>query len=120
MLERLQPIARRLWQFRLLLLLLAIIGLLGFSLSLFDAPVLKGAQVMMPSLVLLFWAMTGLSFGSLFSEIPQQPTADAGMGLRWSLKIKRSVYWIIGAGMIGLVLALVVLSYQLIRAWSMA
>ncbi|MFT4862317.1 MAG: hypothetical protein ACI95C_001536 [Pseudohongiellaceae bacterium] len=120
MLDRLQSIARRLWQFRLLLVLLAIIGLVGFSLSLFDAPVLNGAQVMMPSLVLLFWAMTGLSFGSLFFNIPDQPQADAGLGLRWSLKIKRSVYWIIGAGMIVLVLSLVVLSYQLIRAWSMA
>lgn len=112
--------ARRLWQFRLLLLLLAIIGLIGFGLSLFDAPVLNGAQVMLPSLVLLFWAMTGLSFGALFSEIPDYPPAEAGFRLRWALKIKRFVYWVIGLLMIGLVLSLVVLSYQLIRAWSMS
>jgi hypothetical protein len=103
----------------LLLLLLAIIGLAGFSLSLFDAPVLNGAQLMMPSLVLLFWAMTGLSFGSLFSEIPSEPPADVGFKLRWSLKIKRLGYGAVGVLMIGLVLALVLLSYQLIRAWSM-
>jgi len=104
----------------LLLLLLAIIGLAGFSLSLFEAAILDGAQIMMPSVVLLFWAITGLSFGSLFAEIPQAPEADAGLKERWGLKVKRSVYWAIGVGMIGLVLSLVLLSYQLIRAWSMA
>ena len=74
---------------------------------------------MLPSLVLLFWAMTGLSFGSLFSDIPDAPQADARFWLRWGLRLKRLGYWVIGMGMIGLVLALSVLSYQLIRAWSM-
>jgi hypothetical protein len=104
----------------LLLLLLAIVGLTGFALSLFDAPVLEGGDFMLPSLVLLFWAMTGLSFGSLFNEIPGGAPAEDGLKARWGQKIKRLGYLIIGVFMIGLVLALVVLSYQLIRAWSMA
>ncbi len=101
-------------------MLLAIIGLCGFSLGLFEAPILGGAQIMMPSVVLLFWAMTAISLGSLFSEIPPYPPEDAGFRLRWALKLKRMAYWVVGVAMIGLVLALVVLSYQLIRAWSMA
>ncbi len=100
-------------------MLLAIIGLSGFSLSLFDAPILDGAQIMMPSVVLLFWAMTAISFGSLFSEIPAEPPKDSGFRLRWALKLKRMAYGVVGVVMMGLVLALVVLSYQLIRAWSM-
>lgn len=98
---------------------MAIVGLVGFGLSLFEAPILSGAQIMMPSLVMLFWAMVGLSFGSLFAEVPQPLPADAPMTHRIGRKLQRACYWLVGALMIGLVISLLVLSYQLIRAWSM-
>lgn len=119
MLERLHTIAKFFSRLRWVLLSVAIVGLAGFSLSVFESPLLEGRQLMMPSLVALFWGATALCFIALFEEIPTAPPKDASLRQRWSYKLRRGGYWVLGIAMILLSISLLLLSYQLIRAWFM-
>jgi hypothetical protein len=119
MLERLQTIAKLLSRLKWLLLLIALVGLMGFSLSVFESPLLEGYQLMMPSLVVLFWGTASFCFTVLFRNIPPPVSPDAGYRQRWSVALRRGGYWLLGSFMILLSLSLVVLSYQLIRTWFM-
>lgn len=119
MLERLQTIAKLFSRLKWLLLIVAVAGLLGFGLSLFESPVLAGYELMMPSLVALFWGTASLCFAVLFENIPPVASPEAGYRERWSVALRRGGYWLLGSFMILLSLSLVVLSYQLIRTWSM-
>lgn len=119
MLERLQTIAKLFSKLKWLLLLVAIAGLVGFGLSLFESPLLEGYQLMMPSLVALFWATASLCFAVLFEHIPPAADPNGGIGERWASSLRRFGYWLLGSFMILLSLSLVVLSYQLIRTWFM-
>ncbi|MFK7863431.1 MAG: hypothetical protein AB8B95_04290 [Pseudohongiellaceae bacterium] len=119
MLERLQTIAKVFSRIRWLLFLLGIVGALGFAASLFELSILQGQQLMMPSLVVLFWASTCLCFISLFSQVPPAIEPDAGAIQRWKRGIHRASYRVLGTLMVLLSLSLVILSYQLIRAWTM-
>ncbi|MFT4671118.1 MAG: hypothetical protein ACI945_000451 [Pseudohongiellaceae bacterium] len=119
MLERLQTIAKLFSRLKWLLIMVALAGLIGFGLSLFESQVLEGYQLMMPSLVALFWATAGLCFAVLFDNIPPLANPDAGYRQRWSTALRRGGYWLLGSLMILLSLSLVVLSYQLIRTWFM-
>ena len=119
MLERLQTIAKVFSRLKPLLLLIAFAGLMGFGLSLFESPVLEGRQLMMPSLVILFWATASVCFAVLFENIPPASNPEAGYRQRWSVTLRRGGYWLLGSFMILLSLSLVVRSYQLIRTWFM-
>lgn len=119
MLERLQTIAKLVSRAKWLLFLVGLVGALGFTASLFELPLLHGQQLMMPSLVALFWATTGVCFVAIFEHIPPTADPDAGIVQRWASALRRGGYRLLGGLMLLLSLSLVVLSYQLIRAWSM-
>lgn len=118
LLERFQAIATVLWKFRYLFVFLGIAGLLGFGLSLFESPFLQHYQLMMPSLVLFFWAAGSLCFSSLFMHLPAPVSAQAKLVERWGYKLRRAFYWVLAVLMIGLSSGVVLLSFQLIRAWT--
>jgi hypothetical protein len=117
MIERLQAIATFLSHFRLLLMGLGM-GFLGiFVLSLFDSGLLPGDDWLIPALVGLCWSLTLYSLSTLFSEVP--PPADSGSAwrVRLSVTVRRGLLWLLALLMIVLSIALLILSYQLLRTW---
>ena len=120
MIERLQRIATMLSRFNLLILALTIVSAGVFSVSLFQNPWLDGDVWLIPSLVALCWTLTMLCLTSLFINIPAKAGKGDGWRKRLSSFIRRGIMWDLGFLFLLLSLALVVLSYQLLRTWFMA
>ena len=120
MLERLQRIATTLSRFRLLILTLGIVSAGVFAVSLFPNPWLDGEAWLIPSLVALSWFLIMHSLNSLFLHIP--PKAEKGDSWRncMSTSIRRGALWLFGLAFVSLTLAVLVLTYQLLRTWYIA
>ena len=119
MIERLQGIASFLSRLRPLILLLAAVfaGLFVFSL------LQQGNDrdpVMLPALAAFLWAVLLHSFANLFARVPERPQAHHAWQKRLSLRIRRWAMSIIAIMVMLLTLAVLVLSYQLIRTSLMA
>ena len=79
------------------------------------------------SVVLPFFDMKGewvwitlYSFSILFVNVPPKPDAKAGFWARWRARIKRGIVWELAILMLILSAAVLILSFQLLRAWFMA
>ena len=120
MIERLQLIASFLHRLRLLVVGAGMVFLLAFVLSLFELGGLNGTDHLIPSLVGFCWAVTLYSCTSLFLQVPALPAAGSGFRVRWGIKLRRGLLWLLGIFMISLSSALLVLSYKLLSTWAMA
>lgn len=120
MIERLQLIASFLHRIRLLIIGAGLLFLLAFSLSLFGAGGFNSSEHLIPALVGFVWAVTGYSCANVFLHVPPPPAADCGFLERWRIKLRRGFYWILALLMLGLTISVVILSYELLRTWSMA
>ena len=120
MIERLQRIASFLHRLRLLILLAGLTFLLAFCLSLFESGGLNSDDHMIPSLVGFGWAVTLFSCANLFLEVPPVAAAGSGFRVRWGVKLRRGLLWLLAIFIIGLSLALLMLSYKLLSTWAQA
>ena len=117
MIERLQGIAIFLAYFRLLIIGLGIGFLTIFVLSLFENPWLEGDGWLIPALLGLCWSLTLYSFSQLFATVPARAADDANWRIKLSVVTRRGLLWVLALLMGCLSLALLVLSYELLRAW---
>jgi hypothetical protein len=120
MIERLQLIASFLHRLRLLIVAAGLAFLLAFGLSLFELGGLNGRDHLIPSLLGFSWAITLFSCASLFLQVPPLPAAGSGFRIRWRIKLRRGLLWLLGIFMIGLTSALLILSYKLLSTWAAA
>ena len=119
MIERLQRIATILHRFRALITFLGITSLGVFSLSMFNNPWIDGNVWLIPSLLLLCWSLALFTLLSLFQRIPDKVDKTSPWRKRLSNSFRRGAYGLAGAAFVALSSALLMLTYQLLRAWSM-
>lgn len=116
MLERLQRIAFLLRPLRWLLLLIAAGALVLAGVSLMDSDWSQG-DTTIPALLVFSWAITLYSFAGLFAFHPPLPESGAPWRARMSFQIRRGALWCLALVMLAMSLALVVLTWQLMRTW---
>ncbi|MBL6904814.1 MAG: hypothetical protein ISR27_04710 [Pseudomonadales bacterium] len=117
MIERLQRIATILVRFRLPIFVLAGFSSVIIVLSLLENPWLDGDSLLMPSILGLCWALMFYSTGELFQGVPDKAAAEDAFRRRAGVRVRRVLLWILGILTIISAVALLLLSYQLLRIW---
>ena len=117
MIERLQRIATILARFRLPIFVLGGFSLAVLALSVLDNPWLSGDSLLMPSILGFCWALMLYSTGEIFQTLPAKAGAEDRLARRVSLRVRRLLFWLLGMLTVFSTLALMVLSFQLLRVW---
>lgn len=117
MIERLQRIATFLRPLRLLIFVIGGFSIVVLLLSLFENPWLIGDRLLIPSILGFCWSATLYSISKLFAVVPGKPNAGAGFRDRLSIRLRRGGLWILAVLTVGLTIAVVVLSFELLRTW---
>tara|TARA_R110002073_G_scaffold185518_2_gene344073 strand:- start:919 stop:1275 length:357 start_codon:yes stop_codon:yes gene_type:complete len=117
MIERLQRIATILARFRLPIFVLAGFSLIVLVLSVVENPWLSSDDLLMPSILGFCWSLMLYSTSELFQAVPGNVGTEATFRRRFSVRIRRSLYWFMGILSVCSTAALLVLSYQLLRVW---
>lgn len=118
MIERLQLIASFLGRLIPLIVVLAVCCAVLFAYSLFQ---FRGQNntFMLPALAGFCWLLLLYSYARLFARIPEKPGPGQGFFRRLSLRFRRALMTVLALLMLLLGLAVLVLSYQLVRTWLM-
>ncbi|MCY4358811.1 MAG: hypothetical protein OXD01_14970 [Gammaproteobacteria bacterium] len=116
MIELLQIIAFLLRPWRLLLLGMSVFSLLLAGLSVTDNPWLASDEWLVPAVVSLMWSLMFYSLSFLFLSVPPQPDSNAQWRYRLVVRVIRTGLGLLALGFVALSLALLVLTWQLVRA----
>ncbi|MDB3992197.1 hypothetical protein N9478_01735 [Gammaproteobacteria bacterium] len=119
MIERLQRIASFLQKIRFLIIVLGISSFLVLVVSFLDNPWFDSDLWSIPSLLLFCWSLALFSLEELFVGAPKKLDKGASWRSRASNAMRRSGLRVLGLAFIVLSIALLVLSYQLLRTWYM-
>ena len=117
MLDHLHRIAHRLIRVRPLLLGLAALGVGAAGVGLFAFEGRTGDVILMPGLMLLLWAVTGLIFIDVFAHVPYPP--DPGWH-PWRRRLRvlwRGLHWLLLAGFLMLGLMAADVSLHIADVW---
>lgn len=118
MFEHIHRLARHLLPIRPLLIGLIACGLVGAAVGVFAFAGNDGNAILMPALMLMLWAVTGLIFIDVFAVIPRQPQAGRlASGGRWSARLRQGLHWGLLLGFVVLGLTVVELSLYIADAW---
>lgn len=98
-------------------MLLAAISLAAALLSLVENPWLDQDSWLIPGITALLWFLMLYSLSYLFLSVPSAPDPEMGWRQRLSSKLRRGLSWIAGVLFLALTLALLLLSYQLLRVF---
>lgn len=114
MIERLQRIASILMRLQPLIIILglAFLALFAYSLLQFEG---DRNSALLPAIAGFCWANLLFAFGRLFNQIPERPQAGHGFWRRWDLRFRRTLMTGMAILMLLLTLAVLLLSYQLLR-----
>ena len=115
MLERLQRLAVVLRSLRGLLVTLALLSLGLVLSSLLENPWWQAQHWLIPGITGLLWCLVLYSLSFLFLAVPPKPDATMNWRQRVSTRLHRVISWVLAVIFLGLSLALVALSYQLLR-----
>lgn len=119
MIDRLQRIASTLDTMKWLLLVLALVFASVFVWALLEPMGSEGESPMLPAIAGFCWMVLLYSFAALFARIPEPPQRSHGWRRRMSLKLRRGLMTVMAVLMLALGLAVLVLSWQLMRTWFM-
>ncbi len=72
---------------------------------------------LIPSIVIVLWAMSTYTFITTFCSIPEKPTKSFKIIAKLKRNIYRGWYWLIGVVFLGTTLATIVLSYRMVSIW---
>lgn len=114
MIERLQRIASLLMRLQPLIILLGLIFLAMFAYSLLQFEGDRNST-MLPAIAGFCWAILLFAFARLFSRVPERPQASHGFWRRLNLRFRRGLMTVMAFFMLVLTLAVLLLSYQLLR-----
>ncbi len=120
MIERLQRIATFLNRLMPLIYIGGVFSLGVLLLSVLEATWPGHDRYMIPSLLGFCWALSLFSLASLFRHVPAPAQRGDSLRLRLAIKLRRGLLWLFGLVIVALGLSLLVLSYQLLRTWSMS
>ena len=119
MIERLQRIASFLEKIRFLIIILGISSFFVLVVSFLDNPWFDSDLWSIPSLLLFCWSLALFSLEELFVGAPKKLDKGASWRSRASNAMRRAGLRVLGLAFIVLSIALLVLSYQLLRTWYM-
>ncbi len=117
MLDRLQRIARRIMPVRRVLIGLVALGSLLAGIGLFAFADKEGDALLMPGLILLLWAVTGLIFIDVFAHVPHPPEPTWSPWRKRIRTLWRGVHWLLAAGFVMLSLMAVDVSLHIAEVW---
>ena len=117
MIERLKIFATHIQRFIPLVVLVGIISLFLAVSSLFNIEGLPGDEALIPALVLFSWACMLYCFARLFINVPARSVKGTRFKSRFAIALRRWLLWLFGIAAVCLSLALLVLSYELVRVW---
>ena len=117
MLDRLHRIACRLVGVRALLLGLVTLGATAAGVGLFAFEGRTGDVILMPGLMLLLWAVTGLVFIDVFAHVPGPPEPDWHPWRRRLRALWRGLHWLLLAGFLMLSLMAADVSLHIADVW---
>ena len=117
MIERFKRIATILKRIRSIIIFCAAFSSCMMLLSVFQSPWLSGEFWLIPSLIAFCWFLVLFSFGELFASVPDLSAKQTSWGRRFMNSIHRTWYRILGTTLIIILIALILLSYQLLRQW---
>lgn len=95
-------------------LILVLLVLLGGTLLFSGSR--TGDILMIPAILLFVWFLLLFSFLNLFAHVPERKQRG-GLFARLLLFLKRGFYYIFALAMLGLTLAVLVTTYQMLMAW---
>lgn len=116
MIERLQRIATRLASIKPLLLLLGFLSLAAMLASGLDPAWIDGERYLIPSIIVFCWAGALYAIAELFLHVPPILPRSEPWRARLSVRLRRTGLWLLAGLMVILSLALVYLTWQLIRS----
>jgi hypothetical protein len=119
MIERLRAIATILQHFKALIVVLGLGAVAVFVLSLLASPWLDGELWLIPSLIGICWALSLFAFMGLFRNAPMPIDPSKSWRVRTAVRFHRGLYGILAILVLSFTLALLILSYQLLRTWMM-
>lgn len=117
MLDQLQHIARRIQPARPALIGLAALATLTAGIGLFAFAGKEGDSLLMPGLILLLWAVTGLIFIDVFAHVPHPPEPTWHPMRRRMRTLWRGLHWLLAAGFVLLSLMAVDVSLHIADVW---
>ncbi|MAV31831.1 MAG: hypothetical protein CMQ02_00210 [Gammaproteobacteria bacterium] len=121
MINRIRLIATNLRKFRVVywFICIASLGVIlwRFLLSLEFGSDLQLDGWFFPSIVAGLWGLTALSFQGIFSAIPEDVDSNASWRNRFVVWVVKMFFWPLSLIFLLLMLAVVFLSYQLLRLW---
>ena len=101
----------------MLIFVLAGLSLTVLVLSVLDNPLLDSDALLMPAILGFCWALMLYSTGELFQSIPDKAGREATFRRRIAVRLRRGLLWVLGILTIASGVALLILSYQLMRVW---
>ena len=117
MIELFKRIATILRRIRLVILCCLATSFLIILVSVFENAWLSFEFWLIPSFLAFCWLLVLFSFGEIFSFVPDLSTKKTAWFKRLSNSIHRTWYRSLGAVSVCVFIALIILSYQLLRQW---
>lgn len=117
MLTRLQRQASRFAGAAKPLLALSALVLAGIGVLLAGPSAAQREIFLIPALLVFVWLLLAFAFIQLFVSVPDLPPAGSGWLKRMSVSIRRGFYYLFAVLMLGVSIAVLVITFQLTMAW---
>ena len=117
MIERFKRIATILKKIRPVIIFCLTLSLFLMLFSVLQSSLLSFEIWLIPSFLAFCWFLALFSFGEIFSFVPELSTRQASWSKRLLNSMHRTWYRSLGAVSVCVFIALIILSYQLLRQW---
>ena len=100
--------------------LIILLGLGFFALSCATVLGVQGIDsdvYLVPSVLAVIWSMLVLFMISTFPHVPPKPDKDIRLLMRFRIRLKRGIYYLLGLVFLVITLALLMLSFKLFGIW---
>ena len=119
MIERFKRIATILQRIRPVIIFCLTFSLFLMLFSVLQSSLLSFELWLIPSFLAFCWFLALFSFGEIFSFVPELSTKQTSWSKRLLNSMHRTWYRSLGAFSVCVFIALIILSYQLLRQWYM-
>jgi len=117
MIDKLKNIAQAMKIFRVPSIAVGLIGLVSAVVIIFSSGSHEDDLFLIPSIVIVLWAMSTYIFITTFCSIPEKPNKSLKIVTKLKQNIYRGCYWLIGVVFLGTTLATIALSFRLVSIW---
>lgn len=119
MLEKLAALSRKLRWARPVTVIAGLVCCALFIASIFGWANLQTDSYLIPSLLGMAWSALCFAMITLFPHVPAAPANNTAFFSKAKVRLQRGLFYLLGLLFLLLSAAMLALSYQLIRIWSM-